>query len=100
MACCDAAVVRQVAQLAGRELPPETRLHEPAVRPLLLALQSEQQAQGHRADVSPQGAASSYAQAIDHFLALAGSPQLERDEPYLAIRKAHQRRFGQHLLGR
>jgi len=95
LACRDAAVLRQVTRLAGHELPPDTPLFASAVRPLLLALQSDLQPPGLLAAMPADAAARSHAQAVDRFLALANRPQLEQDELYHRIRAAHQRRFGQ-----
>lgn len=95
LACRDAAVIRQVARLAGRELPPDTRLRTPAVRPLLLALQSDLLLPEQRSDMPADASARSHAQAVDRFLALAHHPHLEQDPLYRRIRAAYQRRFGQ-----
>jgi hypothetical protein len=93
LACRDAAVLRQAAQLADQPLPPETRLGSPRVRALLLALQNELQTPEERAGTTAQLAAHHHAQAVDRFLKLAGRPQLEQDPLYHRIRAAWQRRF-------
>lgn len=95
LACRDAAVLTQVTRLASSELPPDTPLFAPAVRPLLLALQSDLQPPEQRAAMPADAAARSHVQAVDRFVRLANKPQLEQDELYHLVRAAYRRRFGQ-----
>ncbi len=92
-ACRDAAVVAQVARLAGRNLPPGTALRSIEVRLLLLGLRLTPD----RSPGTPVGAtdAAAHVAAVDALLAAAGNPGLEKTALHAQLRQAYQARFGE-----
>jgi len=91
-ACRDAALVTQIARLAGRSLPPDTSLSSPPVRALLLSLGATLATPPGAS--APGAAGADHAAAVDALLAAAGSPALGQVPLYGRLRAAYRSRFG------
>jgi hypothetical protein len=90
----NAALVAQVARLAGSTLPAEAPLDSVAVRELLLRLEDQLATpEGRRAGPGDMNSAP-HAQAVGRFQDLAGQPELEQTDLYKSIRAAYRRRTG------
>ena len=91
--CRDAALVAQIARLASRTLPPDTRLRSDSVRALLLSLGPALATPEVALD--PAVTVAAHVVAVDALLAEAGNPGLERTALYGRLRAAYRSRFGE-----
>lgn len=86
--CRNAALVHQIARLAGSALAPDTRLRSAPVRALLLGL--EPQLAPHLGQASAR-----YPASVNGFLQRARQRELAAHPLTQALRAAYQERFGQ-----